>query len=296
MGDINRREFVGAAIGSTALVAGAGGSARAEEEDLTDISTLGRTPHTKFAANLEMWWRKLPFLERVKKAAEFGYPAVEFWAWKNKDLDAIAALSKELGIAVAQFTAFGGLNHPRSHDRFIQAVKEACRVAKKIGAKKACVVAGNNVQGMTERQMHDQCIVGLKKVAPICEDHDLMLILEPLNIRADHKGQCLYRSEDAVRICREVGSTHVKINWDLYHQQITEGDLCRHLREGFDQVGYLQLADNPGRNEPGTGEIHYNRVLKEAYDLGYRGYVGLECVPKTTELAAAIAVAKADVW
>ena len=93
-----------------------------------------------------------------------------------------------------------------------------------------------------------------------------------------------------------MGSSHVKINWDLYHQQITEGDLCGHLRDGFDQIGYLQLADHPGRNEPGTGEIHYNRVLKEAYDLGYRGYVGLELSPKTTELAAAVAVAKADVW
>jgi hydroxypyruvate isomerase len=77
--------------------------------------------------------------------------------------------------------------------------------------------------------------------------------------------------------------------------QITEGDLCGRLRDGFDQVGYLQLADHPGRNEPGTGEIHYNRVLKQAYQLGYRGYVGLECRP-TNELAAAQAVAAADVW
>jgi hydroxypyruvate isomerase len=79
---------------------------------------------------------------------------------------------------------------------------------------------------------------------------------------------------------------------------ITEGDLCGHLREGFaaKRIGYIQLADHPGRHEPGTGELHYNRVLKELHTLGYRGYVGLELVPQTTELAAAIAVAKADVW
>ncbi len=69
--------------------------------------------------------------------------------------------------------------------------------------------------------------------------------------------------------------------------QISEGDLCGHLKEGFDQIGYLQLADHPGRNEPGTGEIYYPRVLRQAYELGYRGYVGLECRPATTELAAA---------
>jgi hydroxypyruvate isomerase len=112
----------------------------------------------------------------------------------------------------------------------------------------------------------------------------------------DHKGHCLYGSPDAVRICREVGSPMVKINWDLYHMHITEGDLCGRLREGFDQVDYLQLADHPGRNEPGTGEIHYNRVLMEAKKLGYDGFVGLECNPKTTEEAAAMGVYRADQW
>jgi hydroxypyruvate isomerase len=87
-----------------------------------------------------------------------------------------------------------------------------------------------------------------------------------------------------------------KINWDLYHMQITEGDLCRRLREGYDQLGYLQLADNPGRNEPGTGEIYYNRVLKEAWDLGYRGLVGVECSPRNGELTAARRLVATDVW
>ena len=296
MSRIDRRTFVGAALGCSGLLAGRAGVARCEEDSDVDTSTLGKTPHTKFACNLEMWWRGVPFLEKIRNTAALGYPAIEFWPWHNKDLDAVAELTRELGIEVAQFTAGSGINNPDNQDRFVRAVKDACGVAKKLRAKKACVVAGRNVPGMTERQMHDQCIVVLKKVAPICEDNDLMLIIEPLNIRVDHPGQSLYRSPDAVRICREVGSSHVKINWDLYHQQITEGDLCGHLRGGFDQLGYVQLADHPGRNEPGTGEIHYNRVLKEAYDLGYRGHVGLELRPKTTELAAAIAEAKADVW
>jgi hydroxypyruvate isomerase len=144
--------------------------------------------------------------------------------------------------------------------------------------------------------MHENIIAALKKAAPIAEAHQVMLILEPMNIRVDHKGHCLYGSEPAVRICREVNSPYVKINWDLYHMQISEGDLCGHLRDGFDQLGYLQLADHPGRNEPGTGEINYNRVLRAAHELGYRDYVGLELRPKTTELAAARAVAAADVW
>jgi hydroxypyruvate isomerase len=117
-----------------------------------------------------------------------------------------------------------------------------------------------------------------------------------MNIRVDHKGHCLYGSPDAVRICREVDSTHVKINWDLYHMQISEGDLCGRLAEGFDQVGYLQLADHPGRREPGTGEINYARVLRQAHDLGYRGLVGVECYPSEEPTKAARRMAAAVRW
>jgi hydroxypyruvate isomerase len=88
----------------------------------------------------------------------------------------------------------------------------------------------------------------------------------------------------------------VKINWDLYHMQLSEGDLCGRLAEGFDQLGYAQVAGTPGRNEPGTGEIHYPRVLRQLHELGYRGYVGLECWPKAGETRAAERVLAADTW
>lgn len=298
MSPLDRRAF----LGSTAALASAATLARAADEPSVaevDTKTLGQTPHTKFAVNVEMWWTKLPFVERIAKAADYGFPAVEFWPWKGKDLAAIASISEERNVAIAQFTAWGfhpGMNNPKNHDAFVKAIEEGCQVAKQINCKKMTVVGGDDQRGMTQPEMHEQIIVALKRAAPIAEEHEVMLILEPMNIRVDHKGHCLYGSEAAVRICREVNSPMVKINWDLYHMQISEGDLCGRLREGFDQVGYLQLADHPGRNEPGTGEVFYNRVLKEAYDLGYHDYVGLELRPKTSELAAAQAVAKADLW
>ena len=260
----------------------------------------GKTPHTKFAVNCEMWWTKLPCLERVAQTAALGFPAIEFWPLAGKDLDALVALCDQTGLAIAQFTAWGfkpGMNEPKNYPAFVQAIKDACVAAKKLKCKKACVVAGDDVPGMTQEEMHANVITALKSVAKIVEDNDLTLILEPMNIRVDHKGHCLYGSAPTIKICQEVDSTHVKINWDLYHMHITEGDLCGHLREGMETktIGYLQLADHPGRNEPGTGEIHYNRVLKEAHDLGYRDAVGLECRP-TEELTAARRVAAADVW
>ena len=165
-----------------------------------------------------------------------------------------------------------------------------------LDCRKMTVVGGNDQPGMTQEEMHENIIIALKKVAPIAEKHKVMLILEPMNIRVDHKGHCLYGSPDAVRICRDVNSPYVKINWDLYHMQISEGDLCGRLREGFDQVGYVQLADHPGRNEPGTGEIQFRRVLRELRELGYDDFVGLECWPLEGETRAAERVREADTW
>lgn len=298
---VNRRDFLASAtLASLAL----GGDRVSADEAATagvDPRNLGKTPHTKFAVNVEMWFRKLPFLDRIRAAADMGFPAVEFWPHEGKDIPAIAKLCTERKIAIAQFTAWGfkpGLNEPKNHDAFVQAIEKGCQVAKELNCPLMTVVAGDDVPGMTQEQMHQNTIAGLKRGAPIAEKHGITLILEPMNIRVDHRGHCLYGSAPTMKIIAAVNSPALKINWDLYHMHITEGDLCGHLREGFQagHIGYLQLADHPGRNEPGTGEIHYNRVLKEAHDLGYRGYVGLELNPKSTELAAAIGCARADVW
>lgn len=289
----SRRKFLGAAAACAVAPLAAGA------EKTGNVSEIGKTPHTRFAVNIEMWFARIPFLRRIEAAAALGFPAVEFWPLEGKDIDAVADKTAELKIEVAQFTAWGfrpGLNNPRNHPKFVKAIETSCKAAKKLRCKLMTVVGGDDQPGMSQEKMHENIIAGLKLAAPIAEKHGVVMILEPMNIRVDHKGHCLYGSPPAIRICEEVASPSVKINWDLYHMQITEGDLCGRLRDGWKQVGYLQLADHPGRNEPGTGEVHYNRVLKAAHDLGYRGFVGLECRPRENELAAARRVAAADVW
>jgi hydroxypyruvate isomerase len=260
---------------------------------------LGRTPHTRFALNAEIWFGERPFLDRVRAAADLGYPAIEFWPRRGKDVPALAKLCAELRLEVAQFTAWGfepGMNDPANHAAVEREIGESCKVANELGCKAMTVVAGNDQPGMTQDQMHAHVVTALKRVAPIAEAHAVTLILEPMNVRVDHKGHCLHGTEAAVRICRAVGSPFVKVNWDLYHAQLSEGDLCGHLVEGFDQLGYAQVADTPGRNEPGTGEIYYPRVLRQLHELGYRGFVGLECWPKDGEQKAAERVLAADTW
>ena len=294
---LSRRELI--AGGTCAALAPCGGAQEASEQAPRPAPLWGRTPRTRFAVNVEMWWRNLPFLDRLRAAAALGFPAVEFWPWRGKDVAAVAALTRDLGLEVAQFTAWGfvpGMNDPAHHDAFQAEIRASCAVAHELGARCITVVAGNDRAGVSPEEMHAEVVSALRRVAPIAEEADVTLILEPMNVRVDHPGHCLFGSPAAVDICRRVSSTHVKLNWDLYHMQISEGDLCGRLREGFDQVGYLQLADHPGRREPGTGEIHYPRVLREAWELGYRGFVGLECSPSEDEASAARRVHEADLW
>ncbi|MBP3958267.1 TIM barrel protein [Gemmata sp. G18] len=292
----DRRTFLSAGA-MAALVPSTG---RAEPEP--KVAKPGQTKNTKFAVNIEMWWRKeRDYLKRLEAAAALGFNAVELWPWENKDQNAVAETCERLGIKIVQFTAWGfkpGLNDPKNHNQFVEKIEKGCEVAKKWKCSMMCVVAGDDIKGVPQEKMHENVIEGLKKGAPIAEKHGITLILEPMNVRVDHKGHCLYGSAPTIKIVKAVNSKHVKILWDLYHMHITEGDLCGHLREGFaaDAVAYIQLADHPGRNEPGTGEIHYPRVLKELKALKYTGYVGLECTPKGAEEAAAQAVYAADNW
>src|SRR5262249_17851924 len=154
-----------------------------------------------------------------------------------------------------------------NHKQFLQEIEASCKTAQQLSSKMMCVVGGNDIKGVTQAQMHKNIIAGLQKAAPIAQKYDVTLILEPMNIRVDHKGHCLYGSEPTLRILNAVGSKHVKMLADLYHLQITEGDLCGHLRENYPHIAYVQIADHPGRNDPGTGEIHYPRVLKQLHAL-----------------------------
>lgn len=291
----DRRLFLG-----TSAVALSAGLTQASHSQ--DPAKPGQTKNTKFAVNVEMWWSKeRDFLKRLEAAATLGFPAVEFWPFENKNIPAIAENCERLGLEVAQFTAWGfkpGLNEAKNHPQFVEKIEKGCEVAKQLKCRMMTVVAGDDVPGVSQEKMHDTVIEGLRKAAPIAERHGITLILEPMNIRVDHKGHCLYGSAPAIKIIKAVNSPAVKLNWDLYHMQITEGDLCGHLREGFsaNAIGYVQLADHPGRNEPGTGEIHYPRVFKELHALKYTGFVGLECRPRNDELSAARAIFAADTW
>ena len=291
-----RRDFFKsvAAAGAATLAVGQPVPVRADESPSPGDGTW-----LTYAVNVEMTWSNLPFLDRLRKVAEAKFSHYEFWPWRGKDVDAILKLNQELGLRPVQFTASPkrfdqGITDPRRKDEFVEDVKAAVAVAKRLNVKKLCVVAGEEASGYGRDEQTRAVIDALKAGARVVEPEGITLILEPLNVLVDHPKQHVVTSGHAAEILRAVGSPHVKMLFDVYHQQISEGNLSGNIRKYKDLIGYFQIADHPGRHEPGTGEINYAHVLRTIHDTGYRGAIGMELSPKSDPAAAFRAVRAAD--
>ena len=199
---MNRRQF--SALAASTLLTGVSNAAD---------PLPGQTKNTKFAVNVEMWWSKeKEFTKRLENAAALGFKAVEFWPWRNKNIPAVIETCKKHDITITQFTAWGftpGLNDPKNHSKFLEEIEASCETAKKLDCKMMTVVGGNDIKDVSQEKMHENIIEGLKKAAPIAEKHGIMLILEPMNIKVDHKGHCLYGSVPSIKIIRAVNSPKV---------------------------------------------------------------------------------------
>ncbi len=255
-----------------------------------------------YAVNVEMTWGNLPFLERLSKVKDAGFSHYEFWPWRSKDIDAIISKNRELGLIPVQFSAspVKGFSHgitnpdPARREEFEEEIRSAVPVAKKLGVKKICVVAGEETKGHSPEEQTQAVISALKAGARIVEPEGITIILEPLNILVDHPRQLVVKSEHAASILKAVGSPNVKMLFDIYHQQISEGNLTGNIRKYHDLIGYYQLADHPGRHQPTTGEINYAFVLKTIHDVGYTQEIGMEMSPKGDPMAAFKAMRAVD--
>ena len=250
----------------------------------------------KFAPCLEMMFtREFPdFYDRFKAAKEAGVDCVDFWGWAGKDLDKVKKAATENNLTITSISVdtrdpeagkiFGEkrllTRDPDAFAAFYKAAEDSIKTAKFLGVPSLIVTTGNTrSDNVTRYEQHANVVLMLKHVTPLVEDSGVTLILEPLNILCNHMGYFLSSSYEAFEICNEVGSPCVKVLYDIYHQQITEGNLIPTIRKYFGLIGHFHVADVPGRNEPGTGEINYRNVFKAIEDLGYDKYVGLEYSP-----------------
>lgn len=217
--------------------------------------------------------------EAIGTVKNMGIPAVEFWTWEDKEWDKLKRAKQETGIEIAAFcTGFISLVDAQKRQEYINFLIRTITAAKEVGCKTLISQTGADM-GTPREVQHAALVEGLKACVPYLEESGITLVVEPLNTRVDHKGYYLFSSDEGAQIIKEVGSENVKMLYDIYHQQITEGDLIRRIREYAPYIGHFHAAGNPGRHELYCSEIDYHKVMEALKEIGYDGYVGLEYFP-----------------
>jgi len=278
--ELTRRGFIGSTLGAAALGA-ISPLAESRRAVAADPAAGGGKP--RLSACVEAVFNKGPFEQRIDEVKKVGLTAFEFWSWsgKDKDIEAIAKKKDELGLEVAAFSCNtgGALVAAGSKDKFVPALKESLAIAKKLACKRMIVTVGQEIQGTPREEQHKNIVEALKAGAPVAEEAGITLCLEPLNILVNHKGYYLSTSLEGFQIIDEVGSPNVRLLFDIYHQQITEGNVINNITHNLQKIGHFHVADVPGRHEPGTGEINYFNVFKAIAKTDYSAFVGLEMWP-----------------
>jgi hydroxypyruvate isomerase len=221
--------------------------------------------------------------QMIRTVHRMGFQAFEFWGWWNKDIETIERVALELDLQVGSFCSKPiSLLDPSLRSDFVRGVEESIKVAGRLRCRHLIAMTGNEMEGISRQKQRESAIEGLKRCVPLLERANVSLVLEPLNVKINHPGYFLSESSEAFEIVERVGSKAVRVLYDIYHQQVTEGDLTRTIEAHFQEIGYFHVADHPGRHEPGTGEIAYPLLMNKLQELGYEGFVGLEFFPKKT--------------
>lgn len=224
--------------------------------------------------------------DALKVVSEAGINAFEFWGWWDKDLDSIEAARDQFGLKIsACCTRFISLVDPARRDEYLAGLAESIAAAKRLRCPTLISQVGDFRPEVPRQQQHDCLVAGLKSAAPMLEDADITLVIEPLNELVDHVGYYLVRSKEAFEIIDEVDSPRVKVVYDIYHQQISEGQLIANIAANIGKIAHFHAAGNPGRHELTIGELHYPSILAAIGATDYDGYVGLEYWPVNDPLA-----------
>jgi len=223
---------------------------------------------------------KMPLIEALPLIRESGAEVYEIWGWWGEDVGALAEAQRKAGLRLAAMcTKMVPLNDPGRRGEYLNGLRESIGAAKCLGCSTLITQVGQAVGGVSREAQHDSIVEGLRACVPLLEEAGMTLVFEPLNVLVDHIGYYLDRSDEAFNIAREVNSPNVKILFDVYHQQITEGNLIANIRANADLIGHIHIAGVPGRHEPLEGEINYPAVLAALKEAGYCGAIGLEYFP-----------------
>jgi hydroxypyruvate isomerase len=241
----------------------------------------------RFSANLSFLYGELPFLERIDAAAASGFRAVEYMSPYEYDVAEIkrrlvagrmeqALFNLPLGDAAAGERGYA--SDPSRVDEFARGVRDAVSIANELGCTRINCLAGYTIDGLDPVRARATLVANLRVAASAFAERDITLVIEPLN-RIDMPGFLIGTTAEGLSLIDEVGAPNVALQYDCYHAQRSEGNIIATLRAQIARIGHVQIADSPNRNEPGTGELAYDRILPVLDEIGYEGWVGLEYKP-----------------
>ena len=288
---MDRRDFVRSSLASGAALAGLAPAARAADGSPTasSASVPPRDFHLRYAPHFGMF--KSHTGEDLVAQLEFmraeGFTALEDNGMKGRSVADQALIGKtmqrlgmQMGVFVAHDIGWNESNitsgDQNKRDAFLQQVRDSVDVAKRVNATWITVVPGHIDMRLDLGYQTANVIETLKRATAIFEPHGLVMVLEPLNTQRDHPGQFLRNAPQAYAICKAVGSPACKILFDAYHAQISEGNLIPNLDSAWSEIAYMQIGDNPGRKEPGTGEVNWQNVFRHVHGKGFTGVLGME--------------------
>jgi len=272
---MKRRTFLAsctAGLASCAVARGADSGAARKKGPFADAPLRISVPPGWFKGSTD---------DKLEQIAAWGLPAYE-WLNPSGDLAALRKKADSLGLELSCIVGVGRIGpgamvNPDEHDDMVKQFRERVDVAKQLGCKRFIGLTGNERDDVSREQQAEYVIQCLKRLAPIAEDEDVIIVMEALNPLVDHKGFFLTRTDQTMAILEAVDSPNVKMCFDIYHQQITEGNVIRNLTRYIERIGHFHVADNPGRKEPGTGELNYKNIFKAIHRKDYDGFVAMEC-------------------
>ena len=244
----------------------------------------------RFSANLSMLFGEHDFLDRFDAAADAGFKGIEYVGPYDHAPEAVAARLKKNGLTQVLFNLPPGdwakgergiAVLPERVDEFRKGVETAITYAKALDCKQVNCLAGIAPDGADMAALEELFVDNLRYAAPRLKDAGVRLLIEPINT-IDIPGFFLNTSRQALALMDKVGSDNLYLQYDIYHMQIMEGDLARSMEKHLPRIAHIQLADNPGRHEPGTGEINYPFLYDHLDRIGYTGWAGAEYKPKNT--------------
>lgn len=237
-----------------------------------------------------------------KLAKALGYEGVEMFDWRDPvELEAYTAATREFGLEVVAITANKGvrapgcgLTDPAEREGFLAEIQEAIGAACGLGCRRLVVLTGFEREGIDRSEQMDSCVAGLQAAVPLLEDAGVTAVVEPINTLVTRPGYFLAGAREGFEMLRRVDSPRVKLLFDIYHVQVTDGNLILQIRQNIDRIGHFQIGDHPGRMQPGTGEIDYRNVFRAIYDLQqegrFDGFASLEYHPSVSLLQTLVEV------